>query len=68
MNECRTPLLSPSPPPSPRTGIRNHYFLPLGHFSLVSVTVLKSIVLKATEVSFYYTEEVSIPCAVESQD
>lgn len=52
-NECRTPLMVPSPrtPPSPRTGVRNHYFLPLGHFSLVSVTILKSVVLKVTEVS-----------------
>lgn len=50
-------LMFPSPPPpSPRTGIRNHYFLPLGHFSLVSATILKSGVLKVTEVSFYFTQ------------
>lgn len=53
--ECRTScnvseLMSPLPP-SPGTGIRNHCFLPLVHFSLVSVTILKSVVLKAADIS-----------------
>lgn len=52
MNECRTLLMFLSPlPPFPRTGIRNHCFLPLGRFSLASLTILKSVALKVTEVS-----------------